>query len=402
MDRESLEKRPAIFVVGSPNVGKRTLISRLLKVDFDDDSDTSLELSVNGWTINTKYYTADVAVWIANLSDELSITSFPDVNRIVALVMVFDTSDLTTLVALKEWVSHTDIQKFEILLCIGNKVDLLPGHPSHVEYKRRLMKLGESSVNFHLDFSDYGISETEGSSLLGNEEPSLGFKRSCIEWRLEHNIEYVEACASNTDFDQCLSVEGDSQGVDRLYGALSAHMWPGMLFKSGDRINEPSLPEQEELSEEEESDYEPEYEPEYEVLSSASAEPWDDIGWMSADGPLSTSGSGMPMEKVPETSGRESEDKSIREENQPSTSASQLPKELDHEKAFEADPTSELNDDKTYEFEDLEMLMAEIGNERNGLRLMPDFQRREMAAKLAMKMAVMFGDSSGGEEEELE
>ncbi|KAG6393320.1 hypothetical protein SASPL_147559 [Salvia splendens] len=396
MDRESLEKRPAIFVVGSANVGKRTLLSRLLTVDFDDDSDASLELSVSGWTINTKYYTADVAVWIANLSDELSIASFPDVNRIVALVMVFDTSDLTTLVALKEWVSRTDIQKFEILLCIGNKVDLLPGHPSHVEYKRRLMKLGESSVNSHLDFSDYGISETEGSSLLGNEEPSLGFKRSCIEWCLEHNIEYVEACASNADFDQCLSIDGDSQGVDRLYGALSAHMWPGMLLKSGDRINEPSLPEQEDLSEEEESDYEPEYE----VLSSASAEPWDDIGWMSADGPISTSGSGMPMEKVTEISGRESEDKSIREENQPSTSASQLPKELDHEKAFEADPTSELNDDKTYEFEDLEMLMAEIGNVRNGLRLMPDFQRREMAAKLAMKMAVMFGDSSGGEEEE--
>ncbi|KAG6395133.1 hypothetical protein SASPL_145772 [Salvia splendens] len=398
MDRESLEKRPAIFVVGSPNVGKRTLFSRLLKVDFDDDSDTSLELSVNGWTINTKYYTADVAVWIANLSDELSITSFPDVNWIVALVMVFDTSDLTTLVALKEWVSRTDIQKFEILLCIGNKVDLLPGHPSHVEYKRRLMKLGDTSVNSHLEFSDYGISETEGSSLMGNEEPSLGFKISCIEWCLEHNIEYVEACASNADFDQCLSVDGDSQGVDRLYGALSAHMWPGMLLKSGDRINEPSLPEQEELSEEEESDYEPEYE----VLSSASAEPWDDIGWMSADGPISTSESGMPMEKVPETSGRESEDKSIREENQRSTSASQLPKELDHEKAFEADSTSELNNDKTYEFEDLEMLMAEIGNVRNGLRLMPDFQRREMAAKLAMKMAVMFGDSSGGEEEELE
>lgn len=43
-----------------------------------------------------------------------------------------------------------------------------------------------------------------------------------------------------------LSVDGDSQGVERLYGALSAHMWPGMLLKSGDRISEPSLPEQEE------------------------------------------------------------------------------------------------------------------------------------------------------------
>lgn len=28
MDRESVEKRPAILLVGSPNVGKRTLLSR--------------------------------------------------------------------------------------------------------------------------------------------------------------------------------------------------------------------------------------------------------------------------------------------------------------------------------------------------------------------------------------
>lgn len=110
---------------------------------------------------------------------------------------------LSSLVAIKEWVSHSDIQNLDLLLCIGNKVDLLPGHPAHVEYKRRLLKLGESSVNSHMEFSEYGISETEGSSLLGDEEPSLGFKRSCIEWCLEHNIEYVEACASNADFDKC-------------------------------------------------------------------------------------------------------------------------------------------------------------------------------------------------------
>ncbi|XP_042060439.1 uncharacterized protein LOC121804820 [Salvia splendens] len=117
---------------------------------------------------------------------------------------------------------------------------------------------------------------------------------------------------------------------------------------------------------------------------------------MSADGPVSTSGSGRPMEKDLDTSGRESE------ANQPSTSAFKLSKELDHEKAamaFETNPMSELDNEKTYEIEDLETLMAEIGNVRNGLRLMPDFQRREMAAKLAMKMAAMFGDSSAGEED---
>lgn len=41
-----------------------------------------------------------------------------------------------------------------------------------------------------------------------------------------------------------LSVDGDSQGAERLFGALSAYMWPGMILKSGDKITEPSLPEQ--------------------------------------------------------------------------------------------------------------------------------------------------------------
>ncbi|PIN12960.1 hypothetical protein CDL12_14420 [Handroanthus impetiginosus] len=398
MDRESLEKRPAIFVVGAPTVGKRTILSRLLSVDFEDASDTSTDLLVHGWTINTKYYTADVSVWTAHLCEELSIATLPIADRLVALVMVFDVTSLSSLVSLKDWVSRTDIQNFDILLCIGNKVDLLPGHPAHVEYKRRLLKHGESSVSPPLGFVEYGLSETEGSSLLGDEELSWEFKRSCSEWCLEHNIEYVEACASNADFDQCLSVDGDSQGVERLYGALSAHMWPGMLLKSGDKINEPSLPEQEEFSEEE-SDFEPEYE----VLSSGSAEPWDDRGWMSADGPVSTSGTGIQLERDLDALDEQSAVKSVGEENQPSTSASEVPEKFDLEEAtqvaHEADRTSQLDEGTTYDFEDLEKLMAEIGNMRNGLRLMPDFQRREMAAKLAMKMATMFGDSSEGEEE---
>ena len=45
-----------------------------------------------------------------------------------------------------------------------------------------------------------------------------------------------------------------------------------------------------------------------------------------------------------------------------------------------------------YGLDDLEKLMSEIGNMLSNLRLMPDFQRRDMAAKLAMKMAAMFGD----------
>ncbi|XAR73665.1 hypothetical protein NMG60_11007711 [Bertholletia excelsa] len=391
VERASLEQRPGILMIGSPNVGKRTLLSRLLSVDSEDASDSSSDVYAYGWTINTKYYTADVAVWMAHLHEDFLIGALPIYDRLAALVMVFDMNDLSSLAMLKDWVSRTDIQKFDILLCIGNKVDLLPGHPVHVEYRRSLQKLGESS--FDPECSEYGISETEGVSLLGDKESPSEIKRSCLEWCLEHNIEYIEACASNPDFDKCLSVDGDLQGFERLYGALSAHMWPGMVLKSGDKITEPSLPENQDLSEEES-----EYEFEYEVLSAGSVEEWNegDGGWMSADCSTSTTQNietkGCDMNRDVKSAG---------EQLAPSTSTSHPDKEIDKELAPDVDKpdeTSELDKEMPYDFEDLEQLMSEIGNMRDSLRLMPDFQRREMAAKLALKMAAMFGDGSSDEE----
>ncbi|GAV86190.1 Ras domain-containing protein/Adaptin_binding domain-containing protein [Cephalotus follicularis] len=392
LDRSSLENRPGIFFIGSPNVGKRTLLSRLLSVNFEDVSESSTETIVQGWTINTKYYTADVSVWMAHLEDGFCISSLPIIDKLAALVMVFDINHLESLAALQAWVSRTDIQRFEILLCIGNKVDLIPGHPVHSEYRRRhLHKIGDNSVDPYADYAEYGISETEGSSLLGDELPSWEIKRSCLEWCSQHNIEYIEACASNAAYDNCLSIDGDSQGVERLYGSLSAHMWPGMILKSGDKIIEPSLREKEESSEEE-SDYELEYE----VLSAGSADLWDDTddGWVSANG----------VNKFPNNTECDQENLTRcdkKEELQPSTSMSALQDESDrevtpypeeHERVIESDEGAH------FDFEDLEQLMSEIGNMRAGLRLMPDFQRREMAAKLAMKMATMFGDNTDDEE----
>nr|AFK35626.1 unknown [Medicago truncatula] len=391
-DPISLETRPGIFIIGSSTVGKRTLLSRLLAVDSEDAFDSASELNVHGWTINTKYYTADVAVWMAHLHDEFSVENVPAFQQMTALVMVFDMNDLSSLTALQGWVAHTDIQNFEILLCIGNKVDLVPDHPVHAEYRRRLLKHEDSAVDLYSEFSEYGISETEGASLLGSEEPSWDIRKSCLEWCAEHNIEFVEACASNADFDKCLSVDGDLQGVERIYGALSAHMWPGMVLKSGERINQPSFPEIEEMSSEE-SDYEQEYE----VLSDGTADAWDETeqGWISAT-PLDAGGPSVSQNNTDtscEHDDANKSDKELRPTNSRTAFQDEGNMAVTHN-IVDSEGDGKLDDNECLDLENLEQLMSEIGNMRSGLRLMPDFQRREMAAKLTMKMASLFGGES--------
>ncbi|KAL8125316.1 hypothetical protein AgCh_012847 [Apium graveolens] len=221
-------------------------------------------------------------------------------------------------------------------------------------------------------------------------------KKFLSGWCFQHNIEYVEACASNSDFDKCLSVDGDSQGLERIHGALSsAHMWPGMILKSGNRIVQHSLHEKQELSEED-SDFEVEYE----ILSARSAEQCDDTNgnWVSANH-FTSGGDTFNQSLVTETSVAERNNRSAGE-LQPSTLVSALQLEIDNEESSIADVSekaSESDEDTPYALDNLEQLMSETGTMRDSLRLMPDFQR-EMAANLAMKMASMFGDGSGDEE----
>lgn len=52
---------------------------------------------MNRWTINTKYYTADVSVWMAHLNDDFSVGNLPIFHQLTALVMVFDMNDVSIL-----------------------------------------------------------------------------------------------------------------------------------------------------------------------------------------------------------------------------------------------------------------------------------------------------------------
>lgn len=152
------------------------------------------------------------------------------------------------------------------------------------------------------------------------------------------------------------------------------------------------------------SEEESDYEFEYEVLSAGSAEPWDDTygGWVSGNDTkavLDIGGSVTQNNSVMECE-HDNGERFDREELRPSASMAESQDDKGVvPNAEEPDKNMEPEEATPFDFEDLEQLMFEIGNVRDSLRLMPDFQRREMAAKLAMKMAAMFGGGSSDDDE---
>lgn len=137
------------------------------------------------------------------------------------------------------------------------------------------------------------------------------------------------------------------------------------------------------------SEEESDFEIDYEILSGGSAEPWDDTEFK---GCLSN-GEGSSVD-----AGARPKDVDIAEQDQACQNIREQPEAQENPVATDGEH-DEATEGKHLDLEDLERLMSEIGNMRNSLRLMPDFQRREMAAKLALKMAAMFGGSSDDEEE---
>lgn len=46
------------------------------------------------WTIDTKYYSADISIWTADLNDDFLFDKLPISKQLAGLVMVFDMSDV--------------------------------------------------------------------------------------------------------------------------------------------------------------------------------------------------------------------------------------------------------------------------------------------------------------------
>ncbi|MCO5581855.1 hypothetical protein L7F22_035744 [Adiantum nelumboides] len=373
-----------------------------------------------GWMIETKYYTANMCISNASLTDDEArenAKADASSNQCQALVLIFYLSNFSTFATVREWVATLNLQRLEILLCVGNKADRLPDHFAHREYRKRLQKRGESWSNADPDFWDFGIQQTDGSSLLEERKESADQLRSlCVNWCSEHGIEYLEACALDPAFDQCISIDGDFQGVKRILGALSAHMWPGLSLKAEKGLNDISW----------DTDEESDISIDYERLSNGSAEPWDadegpwtiyerapsssgeqeaSVGttstiqqpWQQQEGAASHRQATPMSEMLAEVTGAPLNEVDAEQHN--SMSSSNMPavngehgndQAVSSEEAPERD--HEIGRSHQEEVKDFEQLMMEMAHIRESARLISDSQRREMAANLALRMASLFDE----------
>ncbi|KAF8702578.1 hypothetical protein HU200_032962 [Digitaria exilis] len=110
--------------------------------------------------------------------------------------MVFDMSDESSLLTLQSWAVNVDMQRFEVLLCIGNKADLVPGHGAHVEYRRRMQRLGESTSDPHPEYSDLGINKKST-----DDESNYDFEYEVLSHGSDDQWEFVGETSTSRSFE---------------------------------------------------------------------------------------------------------------------------------------------------------------------------------------------------------
>ncbi|PKU82690.1 hypothetical protein MA16_Dca021966 [Dendrobium catenatum] len=52
----SHQSKPGVLIVGCPNIGKRTLLSRLLSIDIPEIPNLSSGILCQGWNLETIYF----------------------------------------------------------------------------------------------------------------------------------------------------------------------------------------------------------------------------------------------------------------------------------------------------------------------------------------------------------
>ncbi|GAQ82530.1 hypothetical protein KFL_001140180 [Klebsormidium nitens] len=443
-------QRPSILVVGPKDVGKRSLVRRLVR--GAKSAQTSIPGGVvtsHRWSIDTKYYTADVNLWVSHSEDLLEDTAKAQALAAGcdALVLVFDLSEEASFASVQDWASSLDLATFDVLLCIANKADLVPDHHAHDslqqerplqwEQRHRLVEAGDSS------------DANEPSVGFGRPTKALDVRRQeYSEWCLDNGVEYIEACTLDEHFDQRISVDGDMQGIARLRSALHAHMWPSMVMKPKPGARPPRA-----LSSGDESDFSTEYELLEEDGGRGGLSPERNAG---ASEPVRVDVCAGGVEKARRKRGGVAGIRDARPRNRkvkvrvrragkksPGRKQSQrkrkrgsarlllrlrlrpsgaMPERLSVDSAGPVNPVPseerakdlngnaslhldeaaamrEVEHEGDSDFAEMERIMHQMSSVRDRLSGLPDGARREEAARYAMRLMQMFGGESDGEAE---
>jgi hypothetical protein len=205
---------PICLVVGCAEVGKSSIISSVCGRSAPEIGAAGLK-----WGIDTKYYTARVQVVehqvphesatveaACSRSDELAWA------RPEALIMVIDSSDVSSFTALRNWALRQARE--------GKP----PGSSSDGDDDDEEEEEEEGAEEKEQDDSD-----VSGTSLLSAEVKLLlatkadvwmasgGVRQrppwlsEAMDWCSETGIEYIEVCPKNPELDADLELEGDQQ-----------------------------------------------------------------------------------------------------------------------------------------------------------------------------------------------
>jgi hypothetical protein len=181
-----------ILVVAHPSCNTRALIQRIIGEELRFKTLKDSALSCVEWTIDTKYYTADVEFWITCediYPPEKQSQSFPPESlgdACEAVMLVFDINKNDMFENLKGWTRFIEEYSPNVLLCVG-------------------MGQSENSQITH----DYHI------------------------WCVDNGLEFVELDKMlgkrADDFEGPIP---DKEGVDRIIEALQSTVWCNLVHKS--------------------------------------------------------------------------------------------------------------------------------------------------------------------------
>lgn len=187
------ESNGSILVVGAQQVGKYSLVSRLLCPITAADKDSDKQQL---WHLDTKYYTTDVSIHRLHPSQNALETAA----SCQGLVLVFTAETEASFSVVSQWAEQLPSTVGEIRLCVANKVDAI--------------------------------------ALQGNDAPgqqAMLQRSSWLDavsvWCAENQFEYIEASSTNTQLDKDLVWEEQQQGVHRIRQALEANYWPNLSMK---------------------------------------------------------------------------------------------------------------------------------------------------------------------------